>query len=238
MKKSHMVGLLLLLLGLTHCAKDNTMKFMKIRELKTNEIILSLYLGEMTEKLGCHFTFEILNANDHASLINARSAIGVPEDPSVTNVNLLISKLRHDLPGCLVMQSKNNPRILHIIEAPLTKLKDYALEKKVDITYSGILGSGTGPGLGLGPGVSQGLALELSKKLDGIGPRTRGDNTTAFEDTLTKVNVKAKNEKVRDILTDCVPLTNYGSFLWIAETVKVGAKTETIVQYFGPKRNQ
>ena len=204
------------------------MKFIKIRELKTNEIILSLYLGEMTEKLGCYFTFETLNAIDHASLINARSAIGVPEDPSVTNVNLLISKLGRDLPDCLVKQSKNNPLILHIIEAPLTKLKDYAMEKQVEITYSG----------DLGPGRGQGLVVELSKKLDGIGPRTRGDNTTAFDDHLTKVNVKAKNEKVRDILTDCVPLSDYGSFLWIAETTKDGGKCETVVQYFGPKRNQ
>lgn len=223
-----LVGSLIIILGLTHCAKDNIMKTMKIGERKTNEMILSLYLAEMSEKLGCYYTLERLNADNHESLINAITVMGIAEDPNVTNLNSLTMRLRRDLHGCTVEESKNNPKILHIIETPLTRLKDYALEKKADITYSG----------DLGPGHGQGLVVELSKKLDGIGPRTRGDNTTAFDDHLTQVTVQAKNEKVRDILTDCVPLTNYGPFLWTAETTKVGLKSETVVQYFGPKRNQ
>jgi len=220
-----LVSSIILLFVSSGCKKSN---IINIRERKTNEVILSVYLGEMSEKLGCYFTLEQLKADNHASLINARSVIGLSEDPNVTNVNSLISKLRHDLEGCLVMESKDNPNILHIIEAPLAKLKDYVMERKIDLTYSG----------GLGTGKGQGLVLEIGKKVENIGPRTGGDWRTAFDDHLTTVTVKAKNEKVRDVLTDCVPLTNYSSFLWIAETTKVGETSKTVVQYFGPKSNQ
>lgn len=227
-KTNRWIGLLILIFVLAGCAKNNTMKTIKILELKTNEVTLDKFLIEMHEKLGCHFTFEKLTASDHASFLTARSAIGVLIDSGVTNVSLLVTKLRHDSQGCLVVQSKSNPRILHIIEAPLMNLKDYAMEKRLDVTYSGDLGSGK----------DGGLVVEISKQLDGIGPRTHGDNTTAFDDHVTKVTVNVKNEKIRDILTDCVPVTNYSSSLWVAETTLVGGKSKTVVQYFGPKRNQ
>ena len=220
-----LVSSVILLLASNGCKKSN---IMNIRERTTNEVILSVYLGEMSEKLGCYFTLEHLKADNHGSLINSRNVFGISEAPNVTNVNSLIAKLRHDLPGCLVMESKNNPNILHIIEAPLAKLKDYAMERHEDLTYSGDLGTGKG----------QGLILEIAKNVENIGPRTGGDLRTAFDDHITKVNVKAKNEKLRDILTDCVPLASYGSFLWIAETTKVGETSKTVVQYFGPKRVQ
>jgi len=201
---------------------------MNIRERTTNEVILSLYLVEMSEKLGCYFTFEHLKSDSHTSLVNARNVIGISQDPNVTNVRSLISKLRHDLQDCMVIESENNPSVLHIIEAPLIKLKNYVMEQKTDLTYSGDLGTGKG----------QGLVLEIAKTVENIGPRIGGDLRTAFDDHLTKVTVKAKNEKIRDILTDRVPLTNYSPFLWIAETTKVGLRSKTVVQYFGPKRNQ
>src|SRR6266446_2490983 len=221
-KTGHLFGSVLLLLASNLCGKDN---IMKIGEIKMNEAILTLYLAEMSAKLGCYFTFERFQADNHVSLINAMSGLGIAEDKNVTDIRSLISKLRHDLQGCVVTQSKTNPKVIHIIETPLTKLKDYVMEQKVSITYSG----------DLGPGRRHGLVLELSKKLDTIGPRTQGDNTMMFDDHLTKVDIRAKNEKARDILTNYVPLTNYAPFIWTAETRKADGKSKTIVQYFGPK---
>src|SRR5258708_3592999 len=173
-KIGHVFSSVLLLLASNLCGKDN---ILKIGERKTNEVIVTLYLGEMSGKLGCYFTLERFHADNHASLINAINVLGIVEDKKVTDIRSLISKLRRDLQGCVVTQSKTNPKIIHIIETPLTELKDYVMQQKVTITYSGYLG----------PGRGDGLVLELSKKLDTIGPRTQGDNTMMFDDALTKV---------------------------------------------------
>ena len=52
---------------------------------------------------------------------------------------LLMSKLQRDLKGFRVEQDSKNPKIVHIIEEKLEQDKNYILDKKIDLTYSGNL---------------------------------------------------------------------------------------------------
>jgi len=205
------------------------------RERRTNETILSIYLGEKAEQLGCYFTFERLTAVDYISPLNAWTVLGIPGEHNVGNMKSLITKLRRDLPGCTINQSKTNPRVVHIIETPLLKLKDYAMEKKVDITYSGQLGAGRVNGAS---SREDGLLIEMAKTIKNISYKKGGDWRTSFDDLLTQVDVKAKQQKVRDVLTNYVPLANYSPFIWAAETRIGTGKSRTEVQYFGAKRSK
>ncbi len=230
------IGLAVSLIGLffvsAYGAKDN---IMNIRERKTNEIILSIYLADKAEQLECFFTFERLTAADYASPLNAWTVLGIADELNVADSKSLITKLRRDLKGCTVNQSKTNPRVIHVIETPLLKLKDYVMERKVDITYSGQLGSGRVRGAA---GGEEGLIVELAKTVENIGYKKGGDLRTAFDDLVTHVEVKAKQQKVRDVLTNYVPLTNYSRFIWSAETRIVNGKSKTDVQYFGSKASK
>jgi hypothetical protein len=59
------------------------------------------------------------------------------------------------LPDCTVVRNRKNPAIIHIIETTLTRKDDYVMHRKVDVTYSGVLGGVSGP-----------LAEETGKGLD------------------------------------------------------------------------
>jgi hypothetical protein len=48
------------------------------------------------------------------------------------------------------------------------------------------------------------------------------------------VTVNAKDQIVRNILTDCVPLDVYRSILWRSETRNTAGGTRTVIEYFGP----
>lgn len=44
----------------------------------------------------------------------------------------------------------------------------------------------------------------------------------------------AKNQTVRSIFTDCIPLADYGPILWRAVSKSQEGKEKIVVQYYGP----
>ena len=119
-----------------------------------------------------------------------------------------------------LVRDAKNPSIIHVIDERLKKIADYPLEKKLTIAFSGTIGDLAWAG--------------LSKRLPTIGPETQVLIGDAIDDYVTKVAVDAKDEKVRAVLTDCVPLDVYGPLLWRARTETAGGKTTTSVAYYGP----
>jgi hypothetical protein len=113
-----------------------------------------------------------------------------------------------------------NPSVIHVIESELLGLNGYALDAKVSINYQGTIDL---------------LAWELHQSVDAINRKTSGLTREVFDDHLTKVSIAAKDRRVREILTDCVPLNGYHTILWRAETRMVGGQPNTTIQYYGPK---
>jgi hypothetical protein len=169
-------------------------------------------------KLNCYFTVEKIHRPRDPDDLRPY----VKDDEEITSVGALLEKLARDVPGAAFVRNKKNPAVIHAIDKGLLDLDGYGLETRIDLDYSGVLAD---------------LSWALEKKLDNVGARRWGFNTTLFDDHVTKVEIHAKEQKVRDILTDCVPLEGgYSPLLWFAETTIVDGKPKTTVQYYGPRR--
>lgn len=83
--------------------------------------------------------------------------------------------------------------------------------------------------------VPYGLVKSLEQQGTGVEIRRGGDNTHAFGDDFSKVEVKADNQAIRQILTDFLPLKGYNPKIWLAETRVEDGKPITIVQYYGTR---
>ena len=187
-----------------------------------------LYLLELPEELDCHFTIERMGFR-----------AGIPRkirkkdpspfhrydltlDPNINTVQALVEKLRREMRGIAVIQDTKKPLVIHLVEERLLKIQDYVMDKTVSITYSGLIDK---------------LAAELGKHVPGIESRRGGYIGQAMGDFHTQVEVDAKNQTVREVLTHCVPLKDYSRVLWDTSTwKKKDGQYKTSVQYHGPVR--
>jgi hypothetical protein len=190
-------------------------------------ISISNFLLSMNKRFGVHFTMEILSGQGQRSILNSLAVTRIEEPKQVENVEALAALIRDILPNCEVRVSAGNSNAIHLIDERLSRLEDYPLNKRATIQYSGPVG---------GPDSS--LAMALRAKVPGILAQQRGGAMyQGFDDQTTKVTVDARNEEVRRILTDYVPLQNYSIFVWRAVTQDLQGKETTVVQFYGPRRN-
>ena len=184
-----------------------------------------LYLLELPEELDCHFTIERMGFR-----------AGIPRkirkkdpspfhrydltlDPNINTVQALVEKLRREMKGIVVIQNAKNPAVIHLIEERLFKIEGYVMDKKVDITYSGLIDE---------------LAGEVGKHVPGIGFTRGGAIGEIPGDFHTQVKVDAKDQTIREVLTGCVPLKDYSRVLWHTKTwKKKDGQYQTIVRYQG-----
>ena len=174
------------------------------------------YVRRSGERLGCHFTMEMLWPKHDAGIYS----LLLDDDANIQSVDALIEKLTRDVRPMAFVRSVNNPSVVHVIDRELLKQEGYALEKKVTVKYRGVV---------------DGLLVELHKHVKSITRKTSGSWRTVFDDHTTKVSVDAKNLRMREVLTDCVPLENYHPILWRTQTRIVDGKPYTTLQYYGPK---
>lgn len=188
------------------------------------------YLIEMGRKLGCYFTVE---RADHVIRHPGRgpsfwrSAYYLEGDTRITSVDALVEKLRREMKGMRIVRNRTRSNAFHLIDEELLKLDQYPSERKVDLQFAGEI---------------RHLPYSLQEAVPGIGPVDWGGgpghppngSPEALRDVTTRVNVTAKGEKVRSILTDCVPLKGYCPVLWLAQTHIDGKKHRTYVSYHGP----
>ena len=182
-----------------------------------------LYLAELPEQLDCHFTIERVGTAPGDKI--HRSAFyryNLTPDRNIKTSEALVQQLRREMKGVAVIQNTKNPAVIHLIEEPLLKIQDYVMDKKVDITYNGLIDK---------------LAVELGKQVEGIGPRRGALIGDVPGDFRTQVKVDAKNQTVREVLTECVPLKDYSRVLWDTRTwKKKDGQYKTIVRYHGLRR--
>ncbi len=211
-----------LIIALTVLTGDRAVSGMQTQDQSGDDSmyydIPGYYLAKIGPKLNCHFTIEHLEGSD--TFVETREAL----DPNVTTVEGLVRELQKKIPGATVIldrKNKDHP-VIHLIESPLAKKRDYVLDRKIDVTYSGIVGD---------------LAGDLEKRIPGIeAPRSGTGPTEAFNDHVTKVKIDAKQEPIRDILTHCVDLNKYNWLIWTAKTSQQEDKAwKTQVRFSGPK---
>jgi hypothetical protein len=161
-------------------------------------------------------------------------------DLAVASTADLLSNLRRSLKGFTVEQDTENPKVIHIIEGILKQQKDYVLNKRTSLSYSGnlvscVIKDAQGRNLVHGEGIVNALA----DKVGGIQNGTaEADSQGTFDDCYTVVNIEATNETVRSILTDCIPLAGDKTILWRAVTTTTGreGRTNVLVQFYGSQK--
>src|SRR6266702_38073 len=112
-------------------------KIMPVAVHETAETPCIDYLFEIGNKLGCYFTLEY-RAYALAAVVPKIEQV-VSNDLAIASVPAVVSKLRRDLAGYTVVQNQKNPNIVHIVEQGLEQEKDYPLDKRISVVYSGNL---------------------------------------------------------------------------------------------------
>jgi hypothetical protein len=185
----------------------------------TEKSALRNYLQRAGMRADCYFTLE----RDQRRINRASpfDGIHVEDDAGDVNADKLIARLQTLLPFAVVERNKSNPVVINIIESSLSNARANVMDETIDVKYTG---------------TPSGLVEVVGKQLDGrLGRRRGGDLSRAFEDGITHVDVNAKRQTLRNVLTDYVPLTGYSRIVWEADTLdpEIEGKTETWVQYYG-----
>lgn len=189
------------------------------RHVPSNErVFWEDYLYDAFHSLGYYFTIEIVTRKLDDPKFRG---IYILDDEEVRTVDEIILKASKSLKDFTFAINKQNPRVIHVIDNDLRKLSDYAVDQQMSLKYSG---------------TTSNLSRSIQKTFPTLVPRTSGDIAKNFDDHVTKVEFDVKNETVRDILTNHVPLKRYNPLIWRAETQEHNGKRETIVQYYGPLR--
>lgn len=190
----------------------------KSRVVKSRFVNLHDYLTGLGKNFPCHFTIEQVRGErpplkgerlpqiDEAKVADLKAA----------SVKDLAAELSEKIDEFNFIQNEKNGRVIHVIEKRLSELESYAIQRKIDLEFSG---------------TPHGLNRALGEKLPSIGPKTSGDFRQVFDDNRTKISVDAKDQVVRDILTDCSSWEGYHPLLWRAETALDTG--ETTVQFYG-----
>lgn len=178
-------------------------------------ILLERKLKDIGEKYDLYFTLETgLISGDRAQSLEGQE---VPTASKTTGLRNALERLRKSIPNLTYEYDRNNSRIVHIIDARLRKEKGYAMEKMIDsIEFEGF---------------PVNLVNTVARK--GINISASGSLSTTEAlgvDFGTRLIVKEKNKRVRDILTNSIPLKGRGRILWIART-ELGNGNTTFVRY-------
>lgn len=131
-----------------------------------------------------------------------------------------MEELRRTVPGFTYHVSRREPRVIHVVEATLTRRKDYGMSAMVArIDFTGTL---------------MALTSAIEMRSIPVAPSLVHDaDDFPFLDFRTEVKVGARRMSVRDVLTDFFPLWGRGSrIIWTAET-KAGQKEKTLVEFRG-----
>lgn len=189
-------------------------------EPKKQETFLMQYLVELGNKYNCFFTIE--EAWRDGDPMNKMESYSFQKLSGNEGLQLALGKLRRAVSNFTFEIDKRNPRIVHIIDARLIQQKEYGLEKVLSsIDFKGNIND---------------LVTAISRQGVAISPPVLTDAHEGMtRDSGTIVQMKGKELKVRDVLSNSIPLEGRGRILWIART-KLGKGEVSYVQFRGQKR--
>jgi len=140
--------------------------------------------------------------------------------PEGTDLKVALDDLSRSVPNFTWQSDPNNPKIIHITDDRLLHRRGYALDRVIDdIDFSGTV-------IELVNAISsKGIAVSAG------GPASTEDLITM--DGVTRVQVKGKGLRVRDALSDFIPLEGRGPILWFAVTDVDASNQTTYVRFQG-----
>lgn len=178
---------------------------------------LNDYLIKVGQKLSLFFTVEVKQPNSR-TLSPLQTAVVLSRPQPTTRKGLLLL-LQGALPYATVFQDGNATNVIHIVETSLNDDGNYVLNKQINFKFSGRLND---------------LPEALSSPLQGgIGTQRVFAVGQVTMDFFTRVNFDVKNQTVRSILTDPVPIPKYSRILWDAVSQEVNGKLKTSIAYHG-----
>lgn len=182
-------------------------------------IPLSELLSELSETQNYFFTIE--QASKEGEPMNWLEAILVPKDSKEAPVLQRLEELKRTVPNFTFEINEKNPRIIHVIDARLAQQKEYGLNTELnDIDFEG---------------KTRDLVTAISNKGVAISPQnTFTVGVPMLIDSTTVVRVKDENLKVRDALTNFIPLRGYNGIIWTA-TTKLGSGQTTFINFLGSR---
>ena len=211
-------ALALLILGSASLA---LIRVQRARDMANSAETRSVPLSELLMTVGETYDrfFTIEEAWKTGESMNSLEARLIQTSSERKTVEQELQRLRQTVPNFTYEIDKSNPRIVHIIDARLTQTQGYGLEsviKSIDFA-----GSPTE------------LVATIGKQGISVSPQ-RALFTNEFQDYSTVIHVKGEGMRVRDALSNFVPLDERkGRILWIARK-KLAEGEVTYVYYPSP----
>jgi len=187
--------------------------FRGAREFEWRSVPLEWHLFWLAREYDVFFTIE--QSWTTGEVNNAYTSHQIPRE--LTRASLLdeLQRISSLLPGFQYEIDDKNPRIIHIWDARLREFRSYGLDRTVrNFAMTGKLPD---------------LMAEIARRGIPVAFQTSDVCVSVCwgNDFITVVHVKADQLKVRSLLTDFLPLSNYSRILWRAETERrEGAITE------------
>lgn len=181
------------------------------------------YLFYAGRELGYQFTIEVLRTSDEDEFYVKTVPANRDHGQEFVTMEKTLEKLSQKLPEVAFIRNKQRPRVIHAIDKRLLKMKDYIVDKKIDLNFKGVIGD---------------ISRKLNETYPAIGPRTEGLIGEVFDDYVTEVDIVAKDKRIRNVLTDATPSKSYDWILWRCWTKKQAGQWYTEVQFYGPRRDR
>lgn len=195
-------------------------------------IPLRLYLQEVGTKLDCYFTVESVGRDKWHdnfvldSALERRNVKDVEElSAFLTNaVGFVTTSAMLSNRIYLVVDRLNRTKpILRIRDKLIAQIQNYPLNRPVRLEY-------------------EGTSYSLIDRLTSICPLVRRETSFSIGsgpitiDPRTAVKVAVNETPIRDLLTDCIPLTNNSRILWSSYTNGKQDSPIVTVKYHGSPR--
>ena len=204
----------------THSLRAYTKRHMTDSS-KKQEVFLVQYLAELGDAYDCFFTIE--EAWKDGEPVNTMESYSAQSPSRSENLQKNLEKLRQTVPNFTFEIDKGNPRIVHIMDIRLAQQKGYGLERVVkNIDFKGNVND---------------LVTAIGKQGIPVSQPVLTDTHEGMvRDYMTVVNVKGNDLKVRDALSNFIPLEGRSRIIWIART-KLGPGEISNIQFRGPRKN-
>lgn len=189
-----------------------------------DEVQVRKLLADVGTKNGVTFTIEEALLKGGASdRIRSFRHLTPPEGSSLKAV---LDDLSQSVANLTWYVDSNNPKIIHVLDDRLLHHQGYALDRVLDdIDFSGTV-------------------IELIDRIASQGISVSSGGPASSDDLLsmdgvTKVQARGKGLRVRDVLSDFVPLEGRGPILWFSVTHLDGGDQTTYVRFQGaPPKNR
>ena len=185
-----------------------------------NKIGIMRYVWDMGIKFDCYFTLEWRDG-DKPHFFNKALA----ENDDIETLPQMMAWIQRELPDVEAAQDSQNPVVIHLRTNSVKKSANHALDEKITIQYDDRLNK-------LPDAIGR---FTVSKIVYG-GLETIPSATP--DDRYTSVHVVAKDQVVRNILSDFMPLSQFAPSLWIAVLREDDRSSKVRVSYFGPIGDQ